>query len=106
MTETCTWTGISGYPYTYNVHPFGTPLADIPGNYVLCRAVGNVHHPLYFGEAERLSIRCGNSHEKWASAARLGATHIHARHNPGGKMGRCAEEGDLRRAFRTPLNEQ
>lgn len=104
---TCTWTGVSGYPYIYDVHPFGTPLADIPGNYILCRAgPNNVHHPLYFGEAERLSVRCCSAHEKWAAAIRLGVTHIHARHNSGGKQTRCSEETDLRRAFSSPLNDQ
>lgn len=107
MTQTCRWTGVSGYSYDYEVHPFGTPLADVPGNYILCRLDGQGYMlPLYFGEAERLSVRCCDGHEKWRSAAMLGATHILARHNPGGPQSRRAEEADLRRGFKTPLNEQ
>jgi hypothetical protein len=103
----CTWTGVSGYPYVYDVHPLGTPLADIPGNYILCSlGPDGYFHPLYFGEAEQLSVRCCPGHEKWLAAIFLGATHIHARYNPGGAPARRNEERDLRRGFPTPLNDQ
>lgn len=107
MTATCRWTGVSGWPYEYEVHPFGTPLAGVAGNYGLCRlAADGYWYPLYFGEADDLGSRCCESHEKWSAAVRLGATHIHAKLTGGGKAVRCAEETDLRRAFSPPLNDQ
>lgn len=107
MTAMCRWTGVSGWGYDYEVHPFGTPLARVPGNYALCRLGADGYwYPLYFGEAEDLSSRCCTSHEKWAAAIRLGATHIHVKGSTGGKLTRCAEETDLRNAFKPPLNDQ
>jgi hypothetical protein len=106
MTARCRWTGVSGWAYDYEVHPFGTPLRAIAGNYALCRVVNGYWQPLYFGEAEDLGSRCCARHEKWAAAIRLGATHIHVKVTNGGKSVRCAEEADLRKAFRTPLNDQ
>jgi hypothetical protein len=106
MTATCRWTGVSGWPYEYEVVPFDTPLNAVAGNYALCRLEGEYWTPLYFGEAEDLSTRCCAQHEKWAGAMRLGATHIHAKVTLGGKLVRCAEETDLRKAFNPPLNDQ
>jgi hypothetical protein len=103
---TCRWTGVSGWVYEYEVHPLNTPLAKVPGNYGLCRIASGYWEPLYFGEAEDLSARCGASHEKWAAAVRLGATHIHVKGTAGGKASRCAEETDLRKALKPPLNDQ
>lgn len=37
---------------------------------------------------------------------RLGVTHIHMKMTFGGKLVRCAEEGDLRKAWKPPLNDQ
>jgi hypothetical protein len=107
MAATCRWTGFSGWPYDYEVHPLNTALSSVPGNYVLCRLSQDGYwHPLYVGEAEDLGNRCCVRHEKWAAAIRLGATHIHAKVTWGGKSVRCAEETDLRKAWKPPLNDQ
>ena len=51
----------------------------VPGLYVFVR-LDPVHGwvPLYVGQSENLSSRL-SSHPKWPEAARMGATHIHAR---------------------------
>lgn len=106
MVDTVRWTGVSGWGYDYEVYPFNTPLADVPGNYILCGITPqNFWNPLYIGEAEDLGARCCLGHEKWQGALRLGATHIHV-HRHDNKQTRLAEETDLRKAFKTPLNEQ
>lgn len=106
MANTCRWTGASGWGYDYHVLPWNSGLPNLSGNYALCRHVGNIAYPLYFGEAEDLRQRCNDNHEKWAAAVRLGATHIHVKGTSGGKSARCEEETDLRRAFDPPLNRQ
>jgi hypothetical protein len=106
MVDTVRWTGVSGYGYDYEVIQWGTPLANIPGNYILCGVTPeNYWNPLYIGEAEDLGNRCCGAHEKWPEATRLGAIHIHA-HRHDNKQSRLAEETDLRKAFTTPLNDQ
>ena len=106
MANTCRWTGASGWGYDYHVVPLSSRLPNVPGNYVICRHAGSMAYPLYVGEAEDLSQRCNDNHEKWVAAIRLGATHIHVKGTTGGKAARCAEETDLRRAFDPPLNRQ
>lgn len=102
----CRWTGVSGWGYDYGVYPLGTTIINAPGNYILTRLTDGFWHPLYIGEAQDLGRRCCATHEKWAAAIRLGATHIHLRFNPSGRQSRLDEETDLRRAFNTPLNTQ
>lgn len=100
------WPGLSGVSYSYAVYPFGQTFEAVAGNYILCRLEDAGWRPLYVGEAENLSGRCCDGHEKWAEARRMGATHIHAKHTPGGLQSRLNEETDLRRKWSPPLNKQ
>lgn len=60
--------------------------------------------PYYIGQAESLAERLPN-HENLLGAARLGATHIHARVEPM-KFLREAQEADLIRRYQPILNVQ
>jgi excinuclease UvrABC nuclease subunit len=59
---------------------------------------------LYIGQALSFSDRLAN-HDQWNAAARLGATHVHARVVPL-QANRDTIERDLIRAYQPPLNIQ
>jgi hypothetical protein len=59
---------------------------------------------IYIGQAQSFCDRF-SSHEKWDSAARLGATHIHARVIPPGDV-RDAVEHEFIQACQPRLNNQ
>ena len=104
---TCNWSGMSGAVYKYFIHPFGDEFGDQrPANYIFTKCVAGRHSPLYVGETDNAERRCCGTHEKWAAAIRLGATHIHIHVSSLDKGIRCAEETDIRRKFRPPLNDQ
>ncbi|MYB32453.1 MAG: hypothetical protein F4Y20_08055 [Acidobacteria bacterium] len=75
----------------------------VPGLYVFARL--DLPHgwvPLYVGESGDLSSRL-SGHPKWPEAARLGATHIHARIEPFGEE-RLKIEKQLIAAYQPWLN--
>ena len=106
MTPTYPWTGRSGTAYHYEIYLVDRPMADVPGNYILCRLVDGRWQPLYVGEAESLAAQCSDDHEQWRSAIGMGATHLHAKVTRGGEQMRCDEANDLREAYNSPLNDQ
>lgn len=105
MTAICSWHGVSGWRYDYEVHPVGTPFRAVPGNYIFAKESAEGWVPIYIGESESLGDRCCNAHEKWDAAIRYGATHIHC-HVNSDKPSRLAEETDLIRAWTTPCNDR
>ena len=92
--QTCTWVGRSGSRYAYEVHPLGTPMRAVPGNYGFAKVAGGRWVPLYFGQTFNLRDRLEN-HERERCARMSGATHIHVHANGGGEAARRREEGDL-----------
>jgi hypothetical protein len=106
MTPTYRWTGRSGTGYYYEIYPIETAMADLPGNYVLCRSVEGGWEPLYFGAAESLAGQCTGAHPAWRAATEQGATHIHAKVTQGGEQKRRDEQADLRGAHETTADNR
>jgi excinuclease UvrABC nuclease subunit len=64
--------------HIFEVHDHGANWADVAGIYIFA----GINHlkrwvPLYIGKAESFRNRLP-SHERWAEAKKLGATHVHA----------------------------
>ena|SRR5256885_7596866 len=107
LSDTCTWTGISGNKYGYTVYdPATTTWNDVPGNYIFAHQLSTGRWTAdYIGETQSFKDRFSN-HEKWPCAKRHGATHIHAHVNNGGQAARQAEESDLIASNNPPCNDQ
>lgn len=98
------FTGLSGLAYLYDEYPADALWRKIPGNYAFLSPQNQV---IYIGQTSDFSERRpGPSHERWEAAKRLGASKVVAHRNDGGEIGRCAEEGDLIRAYDPPANRQ
>ena len=90
--------------YEFNVYPAtGVTWGEAPGVFIFAgRTTENQWQAFYVGETDSFRRRVPG-HEQWKPAARLGATHIHARvvkQTP-------AREGIVRaliQAFQPPLN--
>ena len=91
----CTWTGESGTPYTYHIHPLPTTFnANQGGKYIYSRKNDQGKWvPIYIGEGD-LADRVSDEHHQAACIKRKGATHVHVHLNPDGED-RTAEEADL-----------
>lgn len=66
--------------YEFYVYTPDTTWHDVPGLYIFAGLTSERRWtPLYIGQANSFEQRLRlTSHENWASAVRLGATHIHA----------------------------
>jgi hypothetical protein len=109
MEFTVDFMGKSGVAYRYwnLVNPFtAAAIQPVAGNYVFAKLLADgTYLPLYFGEAGDLQVRIP-PHERWAEAARLGATHVMAHTTPAGEAARLAQEKDLIQYWNPPLNVQ
>ena len=94
-TETCTWIGITGNGYVYDVHKLPASFKDDQyGNYIYTRISNeNKWVPIYIGEGD-LGERVGDSHHKAECIKAKGATHVHE-HLTVNKTEGKAEETDL-----------
>lgn len=78
---------------------------DVPGVYIFTGLnTSNRWVAIYIGKAESFSSRLPN-HERWAEAARLGATHVHAMVVQQ-EANRDSIEKDLIQTFQPTLNTQ
>jgi len=102
-----TLTGVSGSKYVYEAFPYATTSwNDIPGNYAFAyQAQNNMWPILYVGQCDSFQKRIPN-HERWAEAAKAGATHVLAHSNTNGELARQAEEQDVIGHHQPPLNTQ
>ncbi|MDE2987723.1 MAG: hypothetical protein OXT70_06660 [Chloroflexota bacterium] len=76
-TETCKWDG-----HSFNVHTINTNWNDVGGVYIFAgKTTEGRWRAYYIGETKSLKDRLTpiGGHEKWATAKRRGATHVHAR---------------------------
>lgn len=91
--------------YELGVYAPSTTWNDVAGVYIFCGvSAQNKWVPLYIGQAESFRDRF-SSHDQWAPAVRLGATHVHAvvvAH----AATRDLIERELVRAFQPSLNTQ
>jgi len=74
MSDKATW-----ITHEFNVHTSNANWNDVAGVYIFTGLnQANQWEPLYIGQASSLAVRLA-THERWTEAARLGATHIHAK---------------------------
>lgn len=100
MSNTCTWLS-----YEFTVYPANAEWNAVGGVYIFTGLTPqNQWRPYYMGQAESFQDRLPN-HERWAEAARLGATHVHVRVVQQ-EATRQAVEQELIQRFQPPLNSQ
>jgi hypothetical protein len=101
-----TWRGASGKEYAYGVHPIGSLLDDVSGNFVCARLEDTGEWvPVYVGQASRLRRWLRSAKERWC--IRVGrATHIHVRINHRDMAVRQAEVDDLVAGLEPYWNER
>ena len=103
--STVVWTGESGREYLYQVCDPSKPWLDVPGNFVLARANGNVLSAIYIGQSSSLRDRLP-AYLEWDIARDAGATHLLAHVSFAGEHARISEAHDLIRAYMPVLNRQ
>ena len=99
------WTGESGRLYRYQVCDLAKPWFDVPGNFILASAAGNVLTAIYIGQTASLRDRLP-AYVEWDVARHAGATHLLAHVNLAGERPRVEETADLVRAYMPLLNQQ
>ncbi|NNN07160.1 MAG: hypothetical protein HKL90_14805 [Elusimicrobia bacterium] len=91
--------------HEFEVYATGADWNNVPGVYIFCGInAQNRWEALYIGQAQSFRDRF-SSHEQWDPAARLGATHVHARVIRG-ENEREAVEFELIQACQPRLNTQ
>ena len=76
--STCKWPIGNSEALEFTIYDSAVTWNKVAGLYIFAYRTDEVHWTaLYVGQAEDFSVRLP-SHEKWNSAVRLGATHIHA----------------------------
>ena len=108
-TPTCEWYGKSGTRYVYYIHPIGTSMRDLDGNYIYAR-VSHVDErgaqlwaPVYIGQGNLKERSAVDSHHNSYCLKRSGATHFQA-HTNSNKNSRLFEERDIIGNYTTPCN--
>ena len=101
MSDTVRWSS-----HTFTVYPHdGTQWHNVAGIYIFAGLnQTNQWIALYIGQCDSFADRIP-SHERWAEAARLGATHVHAMVVPQA-ANRDRIEAELIRTFQPRLNDQ
>lgn len=100
MSDTVTWGS-----YEFTVYPPNANWNEVGGVYIFSGLnTQNQWQAAYIGQTDSFANRIP-SHEQWAAAVRLGATHVHARAVSDAAT-RDAVERDLIRAYQPPLNTE
>jgi excinuclease UvrABC nuclease subunit len=101
MADTVKWFG-----HEFQVHQMEPEWNAVAGVYIFTGVQNdNLWHAYYVGKADSFKTRLVPSHEKWAAAKRLGATHVHAR-VVSQAVPREALETELIQKLQPPLNIQ
>jgi hypothetical protein len=74
---TCKWPLGDGTTLEFTIYDPNTQWNKVAGLYIFAYKENNNWSALYVGQTDDFSVRLP-SHEKWDSAVRKGATHIHA----------------------------
>lgn len=76
--DTCNWPLGNGESLSCEIYdPSITTWNKVPGIYIFAKKTDDTHwDAVYIGQTDDFSDRLPN-HEKWNSALRIGATHIH-----------------------------
>lgn len=105
-----TWSGKSGNPYTFSVHPLKESQPNKGGIYIFCKGVlkgdgiNLLLTPLYIGRATSFEERMYD-HHKMGCAIKNGANYICLMEVPT-QQGRESIEKDLLTAIPTTCNEK
>ncbi|WP_421216855.1 hypothetical protein [Aeromonas enteropelogenes] len=100
MTNKAIWAS-----HEFNVYTPSTEWYDRAGIYIFAKIGPDNHwNALYIGQTNSFSERLSN-HERWIEAAKLGATHVHAR-VVSDQRERDDVEAQLIRINQPPLNTQ
>ena len=76
--NTCTWPMGNGQTLNFTICSSGDEWNKVAGLYIFAHKTDATHwNALYVGQTDDFSSRIP-SHEKWDSAVRNGATHVHA----------------------------
>lgn len=94
--------GVSGRLHRFAVHRPDERFSEAPGVYCFARASGRGWTPLFLSRTGNLSKRLA-THEQWAEAQLLGATHILV-HCHDERDAREYVEADLARALKPVMN--
>jgi excinuclease UvrABC nuclease subunit len=101
MADTVTWLTHEFVVYAQAC----TTWHDVAGVYIFCGLTPQRQWRAYYiGQADSFQSRLPG-HERWDEAARLGATHVHARVVPQAAS-RDTVERELIQAYQPPLNVQ
>ncbi len=74
----CSWPLGNGNTLDFTIYTHEVDWNKVPGLYVFAYMINDTQwHAVYVGQADDFSSRIPD-HEKWSSAVRLGATHVHA----------------------------
>ena len=91
--------------YKFGIYDPNTKWKDKGGIYIFAGSDSNNRWTVYYiGKTSDFSKRL-SSHEKWKPAARLGATHVHAR-AVSQEANRAEVEAHLIQEFDPPLNKE
>lgn len=101
----CSWLGLSGNEYQYEIFPFETEFQPLPGNYIYARQTEDGDWvPIYIAQTRDLHQRL-EGHVRLDDAIANGATHLHAHYCSAGQAARCTEERDLIKRWQPVCNE-
>jgi len=75
----CTWPLGNNQSLTFNIYdPKTISWSESAGLYIFAHLIDSTHwRAFYVGQTDNFKSRIPN-HERWSSALRLGATHVHA----------------------------
>jgi excinuclease UvrABC nuclease subunit len=91
--------------YDFHVVSMNSNWNDVGGVYIFTGVQGSAWKAFYVGETNSFKNRLVPTHEQWAQAQRLGATHVHAMTVPQ-ETARKAIERMLIETYKPPLNTQ
>jgi len=103
MADKCTWIGVSGKKYEYDIYPISNDLIDVPGNYIFAwESLPHRWQAICIGETESLKDRLPY-HNELPCIRRNRGTHIYAHVNlaDGATLD---EEAGLLANYKTPCN--
>jgi len=102
--NTCVWPLGNGQTLNFAVYGSNVTWNKVAGLYIFAYYDGQYWQALYVGQTDDFSSRIP-SHEKWDTAVRRGATHIHAAVVPQ-EATRDTLEKRLIAHLQPPMNEQ
>ena len=113
MASICTWTGLTGNPYPFEVYELPRGWQDqpklflnaLPGIYIFTNLGSDGYVAIYIGQTSNISERFPH-HHKIDEIKNHVPTHIHLHVNHKDEYARLDEERDLIENYKPVLNER